>query len=131
MKQTFGATDEEWKIFQPKIEKVQTLSRQSRGGGSTGFSMFGRGGPGGGPGGSDRGGPPSDRPQSDVEKAVDALQKVLNNKEAPVEEIKAALATLRDARAKAKQELETARKELREVLTVRQEAQCVAMGLLE
>jgi ElaB/YqjD/DUF883 family membrane-anchored ribosome-binding protein len=133
MKQALGATDEEWKVLQPRVEKVQTLSRQSRGGGGPGF-MSSRGGPGGGrggPGGSDRGGPPSDQPQSDVEKAANALQKVLDNKDAPVEEIKAALAALRDARAKAKQELETARKELREVLTVRQEAQCVAMGLLE
>jgi ElaB/YqjD/DUF883 family membrane-anchored ribosome-binding protein len=132
MKQALGATDEEWKVLQPRVEKVQTLSRQSRGGGP-GF-MSSRGGPGGGPGGSgssNRGGPPSDQPQSDVEKAAGALQKVLDNKDAGVEEIKAALAALRDARAKAKQELETARKELREVLTVRQEAQCVAMGLLE
>ena len=32
MKQALGATDEEWKVLQPRIEKVQTLSRQTRGG---------------------------------------------------------------------------------------------------
>jgi hypothetical protein len=124
MKQAFGATDEEWKVLQPKIEKVQTLARQSRGG-RMGF-MGGRG-----RGGNDRGGPPSDRSQSEVEKKAEALQKVLDNKEAKVEEIKAALTGLREARATAKKELEAAQKDLREVLTVRQEAQCVAMGLLE
>jgi hypothetical protein len=134
MKQAFGATDDEWKILQPKLEKVQTLARQSRGGGGMGM-MSGRGGPGGGRGGNDkggdRGGQPSDRPQSEVEKKGDALQKVLENKEAKAEEIKAALGGLREARAAAKKELEVAQKELSEVLTVRQEAQCVAMGLLE
>jgi hypothetical protein len=125
-KQAFGATDEEWKVLQPKIEKVQTLARQSRGGMSF---MGGRGR--GGPGGNDRGGPPSDHPQSEVEKKAEALRKILENKEAKAEEIKAALTGLREARATAKKELEVAQKELREVLTVRQEAQCVAMGILE
>jgi hypothetical protein len=55
MKQAFGATDEEWKVLQPKVEKVQTLARQSRGGGM-GF-MPGRG-RGGNDRGGDRGGPP-------------------------------------------------------------------------
>ncbi len=130
MKETLGATDEEWKVLQPKIEKIQTLSRQSRGGMG---GMFGRrGGPGGQPGGQpqpER--PPSDQPQSEVEKAGQALRTVLENKEAKPEEIKAALGTLRAARAKAKQDLETAQKELREVVTVRQEAQLVSMGVLE
>ena len=129
MKQSLGATDEEWKALQPRIEKVQTLSRQARGGGM-GFMMMGgrRGGPGNRPQG-DR--PQSDRPQSEVEKKSEALQKILDNKEAKVEEIKAALTALREARAKARAELETAQKELREVVTVRQEAQLVTLGLLD
>jgi len=124
MKQALGASDEEWKVLQPRIDKVQTLSRQARGGGM-GFIMMGggRGGPGNRP--------QSDRPQSEVEKKSEALQKVLDNKEAKVEEIKAALTALREARAKAKAELETAQKELREVVTVRQEAQLVTMALLD
>jgi peptidoglycan hydrolase CwlO-like protein len=127
MKQALGASDDEWKVLQPRIEKVQTLSRQTRGGGM-GFMMGGRGGPQrGGPG--DR--PQSDRPQSEVEKKSEALQKVLDNKEAKVEEIKTALTALREARAKARAELETAQKELREVITVRQEAQLVTLALLD
>jgi hypothetical protein len=129
MRQALGATEEEWKVLQPRIEKVQTLSRATRGGGGMGFMMMGgRGGPGDRRGG-DR--PQGDRPQSAVETAGAALQKVLDNKEAKVEEIKAALTALREARAKAKAELETAQKELREVITVRQEAQLVTMGLLD
>jgi len=130
MKQALGASDEEWKVLQPRIEKVQTLSRATRGGGGMGFMMGGRrGGPQGDRPQGDR--PQSDRPQSEVEKKSEALQKVLDNKEAKVEEIKAALTALREARAKAKAELETAQKELREVITVRQEAQFVTMGLLD
>ena len=132
MKQALGATDEEWKVLQPRIEKVQTLSRQTRGGGM-GFMFSGRRSGGDNREGdkpqSDR--PPSDRPQSEVEKKVEGLQKVLENKEAKPEEIKTALAGLREAKAKARQELETAQKELREVVTVRQEAQLVTMSILE
>ena len=128
IKQNLGVTDEEWKVLQPKLEKVQTLARQSRGGGGMG-QMFGRGGRGGGGSGATQ--QSSDRPQTEVEKKGEALQKVLENKEAKAEEIKAALGGLREARAAAKKELEGAQKELREVLTVRQEAQCVSMGLLE
>ncbi len=143
MKQDLGVNDDEWKVLQPRIEKVQTLSMQSRGGGMRG--MFGRRGgrPGEGPGGdrpkgdrpegdrpkTDR--PRDDRPQSEVETKSNALRDVLENKEAKPEEIKAALTALREARAKARQELETAQKELREVVTVRQEAVFVTMGLLD
>jgi len=124
MKQSLGATDDEWKALQPRIEKVQTLSRQTRGGGM-GFMMMGgrRGGPGNRP--------QSDRPQSEVEKKSEALQKVLDNKEAKVEEIKTALTALREARAKATAELEAARKALREILTVPQEAKLVLAGVLD
>jgi len=139
MKQALGATDEEWKVLQPRIEKVQTLSRQTRGGGM-GFLFSGR--RGGGPGGDKREGDkregdnrdanrPDDRPQSEVEKKVEGLQKVLENKDAKPEEIKASLAALREARAKARLDLEAAQKELREIITLRQEGQLVSMGILE
>lgn len=139
MKQALGATDEEWKVLQPRIEKVQTLSRQTRGGG---MGMMFSNGRRGGPGGDKRGGDkqegdkrdanrPDDRPRSEVELKVEALQKVLDNKDAKPEEIKASLSALREARAKARVEHEAAQKELREVVTVRQEAQLVSMGILE
>src|SRR5689334_4134002 len=47
MRETIGASEDEWKAMQPKIEKIQQLQRDvyPRGGGF----MMGR--PGGGPGG--------------------------------------------------------------------------------
>jgi len=62
---------------------------------------------------------------------VTALQTVLENKDASPEEIKAKLNALRTTRAKREAELKTAREELRKVLTLRQEAQLVLMGMLD
>jgi hypothetical protein len=131
LRESLGATPEEWKVLQPMIEKVQTLQSQARAGG-----MGSMGRPGG-PGDrrpddrrrDDR--PQGDRQQSDVEKKTEALQTLLENKEAKPEELKAALAALREARAKAKAEVEAAQKELRDVVSVRQEAQLVTMGVLD
>ena len=75
--------------------------------------------------------PQGDRPQSDIEKKTEALQTLLQNKEAKTEDIKAALEALREARAKAKAEVEAAQKELRAVVTVHQEAQLVLMRVLD
>jgi len=131
LKESLGATDEEWKVLQPRIEKVMTLAREARGGGMG--SMFGGRNRGGDKGG-DRGGAtttPSDRPQSDTQKKADELQKLLQDKESKPEQIKAALAALREARAKAKALVEAAQKELREVLNMRQEATLVMNGMLD
>jgi Spy/CpxP family protein refolding chaperone len=119
MKESLGVTDDEWKVLQPKIDKVTTLQRESRG------NMF-RGM------GRNRGGDqPAPEPKTDVEKAMVKLTDTLKNKDAKPEDIKAALTALRDARGKVKEELEKAQKELKEVLTVKQEAQLVANGVLE
>lgn len=126
MKTTLGVTDEEWKVLQPKIEKVTTLNRELRGG----MGMMARGGRGGrGPGGEQA--QAAQAPQSDVQKQRQALQTVLDNKESKPAEIKTALSGYRDARAKTRAELEKAQKELRGVLSVRQEAQLVMMGTLD
>jgi Spy/CpxP family protein refolding chaperone len=139
MQDRLGVTADEWKVLQPKIDKVRTAQRDARGGG-----MFGMGGPGQGGRGNrgTRGGAPAaggDTPaqpdnapaQSEVQKASTALGKVLENKDAKPEDIKAALTTFRDAKVKAKTELEKAQKDLKEVLTLKQEAQFVMMGMLE
>ena len=118
MKTALGCTDEEWTALAPKIEEVQTLQQATRGGG---FGRGGRGGPGGA----------AQTPTTDVGKAQAALRTVLDNKDAKPEEIKAALQGLRDARTKAKATLEAAQKKLKEILTVRQEAALVEMGMLE
>ena len=66
-----------------------------------------------------------------MQKASADLHKLLENKDAKPEDLKKALTTLRDARAKAKAELDKARKDLQEVLTVRQEAALALTGVLE
>jgi hypothetical protein len=137
MKTNLGVTDDEWKVLQPKIEAVTKIRQETMMGGMRG--MFGRGprpGQPGGPGGDRPAGeapkPAADQPpQSEMAKASDALGKVLENKEAKPEEIKTALQALRDARVATKAKLEKAQKELKEIVTVKQEAQLVMMGMLE
>jgi Spy/CpxP family protein refolding chaperone len=63
--------------------------------------------------------------------AVQELNKVLKNKDAKAEEIQAKLKAVREAKKTTKEALTKAEDELRELLTVRQEAQMVANGILE
>jgi len=124
IKENLQATDDEWKVIQPRLEKVMTLSRQT-----TGLRMMG-----GRRGGERPGGPGpamSSAEVSPVQKAASELESVLANKEAKPAEIKAKLDALREARQKAKKELSEAQASLKEILTARQEAQLVLMGLLE
>ena len=129
--------DDEWKVIEPRISKVSDARRDSM---SASMSAFGRGGfnsrrggdsnggggGGGGAGGDDRrrrfGGEPS------VE--ADALQKALEAK-ASNEEIKAKLAKYRESLKQKQATLTAAQEELRKVLSVRQEATAVMLGLLQ
>jgi len=140
-KEQLGADDEAWKVIEPRLTKVMELSRDAMSGGRGMFGGMGRmrGGPGGagGPGGDNaRGG---DRPrfpgeenreQTAVEKAAEALNTTLENQSASAETIKQQLTALRAARVKAQQDLATAQQELRQILSVRQEAQLVVSGML-
>ena len=131
MQDQMGATDDEWKVLEPKIQKVRELQQASRGGFGGGFGGFGNRGPRGDrPAGYNPASQPAEK-QSDTQKAADALREALKNKDAKPEALKKALTTLRDARAKAKTDLDKARKDLQDVLTVRQEAALVAAGVLE
>ena len=128
MRENLGANDDEWKVLQPKIEKVFTARNDARFGG--GFGGGGRGmRGGGGPGGAGGGG--DNQPQSAVGQATQDLRRTLENKDASADEISAKLKALRDAREKAQGELATAQKELKEVLTQRQEATLVSFGMLD
>ncbi|KPK48388.1 MAG: hypothetical protein AMK72_07045, partial [Planctomycetes bacterium SM23_25] len=104
------------------------LMRQSRGGFG---AMLGRGGRGRGPGDERRPEGQPEREQSDVEMKTEALRSLLEDQTSSPASIKAALDALRKARQKAQDELALARKELREIITSRQEAQFVLMGLLD
>jgi hypothetical protein len=123
VKEELAASDDEWKIIQPKLEKVFDARRAGGGG------FFG----GGFRGSSDRGSSDrsSDRPRSAVEEAQRDLEKTLENKSASADEIKSKIQALREARDKAKHELASAQKDLKDVLTQRQEAFLVMRGFLD
>lgn len=115
--------DAEWKLISERIEKVNEVRRDSMRGG-LGMMFGGRGGPGGPGGGGGRGW--GGEPNPDAE----ALQKAIEAN-APADEIKAKLAKHR-ASVKARDEkLAKAQDDLKEVLSLKQEAQAVLMGLLK
>ena len=121
LKEQLGTTDDEWKVLQPKLEKVMTARRDTMGGGFGGF--------GGGRRGDDNNSGSQQR--SAVQTASSDLRTTLENKDATPEEINAKLKALRDAREKAKADLAAAQKDLKEVITPRQEAVLVTIGMLE
>jgi hypothetical protein len=130
--------DSEWKVLEAAIGKVMDAQQELR---SAGGGMFGRGGrrnntadgnnngdqagQGGQNGGRRRGGfggPPSAE--------VEALQKAIDEKASP-DDIKSKLAKVREA-AKAKEaKLVAAQADLQKLLSARQEASAVLLGLLK
>lgn len=126
MQEQLGATADEMQVITPKLEKVMTAQREAM---ASRMGMFGgRGGRGGR--GGDRGGA-GNQPETPAAKAASELRTTLENPNAPAEEINAKLAALREARAKARADLEAAQKDLVSVLTPRQEAVMVSMGMVD
>jgi hypothetical protein len=141
LQEQLGASDAEWQVMGPRVLKVMDLNRQSSGAGGMGrMFMRGfrdrRGDDQERPGQGDRRRPErpqrpgGDREVSAVEKAAEQLMTALENESASSEDIKKQLTTLRAEREKARQELAKAQQELRQICTLRQEAQLVLMGLL-
>ena len=130
-KEQLGSNDEEWKVLQPKLEKVLTAQRDARN--TAGFG--GRGGTGGTRG--NRGGTnnnaqaQADQNQSAVTRAAAELRTTVEDKGATAEQLAAKVTALREAKEKAKADIATAQKELRELLTARQEAVLVSSGILD
>ena len=131
--------DDEWAVIQPLIQKVLDAQQAlGTGGGVFGRMGGGRGGrggattgvAGGAPGGVAGGpaaGPAGVGPQVSEEQT--ALQQAINNN-APVAEIRKALAAYRTSRKVLQDNLETAQNNLKKVLTTKQEAEAVILGLL-
>jgi len=133
MKRELGAADKEWTVIEPRLTKVMILSRDinPRGmgmmrPGRAGDDMAGRG-PRGRQGQSPQA---SQSEKSEIQKATDALQETLDKSDASPDEVKAKLLALRNAKEKSKQELAKAQQNLKEILSVRQEAKLVLLGLL-
>jgi hypothetical protein len=125
--------DADWKLISERVNKVMEARRELGAGGNMGM-MFGRGrrggeGDQGGQGGQERRrGPGGFGGQPSAEAA--ALEKAIESK-ASTDEIKAKLAKYREARKEKRETLEKAQDDLRKVLSVRQEASAVMLGLLE
>ncbi len=142
-KEQMGVTDDaEWKVIQERVEKVIAAQREARTGGAI-AGMFGGGGGrrggGGGQGGDNNaggdnqgarrgggrggfGGTPSPE--------LEALQKAIEAK-ASAEELKAKLAKVREVQKEKDAKLEKAQEDLKKVLSARQEAGAVLVGLLK
>jgi len=128
-------SDDEWKVIQPLMEKVMDARRDVGFGGGFGFGRGGRRGgannnnndaPAGannqGGGRGFRGGEPAPEAE-ELQKAIDA--------NASKDELKAKLAKFREARKEKEARLAGAQEELKKVLSVKQEAVAVLMGLLQ
>ena len=122
MKTALKVTDEEWTVLKPLIEKAQTAQREA--GAGRGFGGRGRGGDNAG-GGT----PPADTRPGAAESA--ALRTALESESTSADDLKAKLAAVRAVRKKGAADLAVAREELKKVVTVRQEAVLVSMGILE
>lgn len=135
LKELLGSTDDEWKILEPKIDKVQELQQVNGAARGMGMMrlMFNRGGPGGpgGPGGAGGRFNRDQGPPATVQLKWQELQNVIESKEASPDRYKAALAAFREARAQAQADLLKAQNELRDLLTPRQEAILVALGMID
>ncbi len=124
LKASLKVTDEEWTVLKPLVEKVQTAQREA--GAGRGFG--GGRGPGGPGGGTDANAPADTRPGA-AESA--ALRTAIDTDGTSADDIKAKLAAVRAMRKKGAADLAVAREDLKKVVTVRQEAVLVSMGMLE
>ena len=111
-------TDEEWEILEPRMRTVLSKQMEQR---TSGLSGGGRGMMGGRRGGDDANRAPE----------VVALSDALDEEDTSAEDLKAKMEALREARAQAEDELDKARDDLREVLSLRQEARLVLAGILD
>ena len=123
--------DTEWKAIQPLIEKVLQAEAETRVGGFGGGRNATQGRPDQ-PGTANapaQGGNRARRGGGEPNPAATALQAALDSKATP-EQVKARLAKLRESVAQKEANLAKAREALAQVLSVRQEAIAVLIGLL-
>ena len=125
-----GATDVEWKVLGPKLETLIRSRQEVR----AGIRGVGRGAFAGGfGGGRGLGGFPSASggEPSEVEEAAEAVREAAEDPDVGPREAGRRLATYRKAREKARERLDKAEREVKELLTHRQEGILLMMGLVE
>ena len=113
--------DADWNAIAPLLTKVVQLRLESSISGM-GAMMRNRGG--------GRGGGLAAMLGGQTDPAAEALQKAIDDK-APIADVKAAMARLRDSRKAKQAEVAKAQAALKDVLTTRQEAVLVNFGMLE
>jgi hypothetical protein len=126
LKQLMGSTDDEWAVIGPKVLKIYSLmSSQSRG--LQMRSLMGNGNQGNT---QTRGGG-NKTSSSTGEKSLEELQTLLASDTTTAIQLKNKVSDIRKEKEKAKQELAKAQKDLCELLTAKQEAILISVGLLE
>jgi hypothetical protein len=123
LKESLDCTEEEWEAIGPLVEKVAELQMRTRGRG--GMMRRPRRDSGERPEGGREAGPDGGMPEAE------ALRTALENEDTSAEVVKEKLTAYREAVTRNEAELKKAREALREVLSVRQEAQLVLSGLLD
>jgi hypothetical protein len=119
------ANDDEWNVIEPRLEKAVKLKIEVIASGLDGLGdMFGQFGGGGG-GMTALGGL-----LGEPDPSVGALKTALDSK-APAAEVKADMAKVRDARQQKRAALAKAQQDLKDILSVRQEATLLRVGLLD
>ena len=148
MQQALGVDEQQWKIIEPKLKKVQACRDEAFVGTQSPFqsgfvSNSGQGIFVGGFqfqfGGTMQGNtfqsssswPDPDRPLTDGEAILKELQSLVQDPQTTPDEITRGLNALRQARTRGKQKWGLAQRELRQVLNLRQQATLTMMGLLE
>lgn len=126
LQQMLGSTDEEWTVIGPMVLKVYSLVSSQSSGVQT-RSIIGRSG---NQGSQMRGGNRSSS-SSTEDVALEELRTLLESEETTNTQLKNKISEIRNEREKSRQDLVKARKELRELLTLKQEATLISVGLLE
>jgi hypothetical protein len=108
VKGQLGLSEKEWSVVKPRLQTVYDLVHPNP-------PMPGRNEPA----------------KGEVEQISRALRELLRDQAAPPDQIKAGLVALRAARERRAQELTKARQNLRQLMTLRQEAVLVLNGLLD
>lgn len=132
LKELLGSTDEEWEIIGPKVLNVYSLTMASSQ--SRGFNMrtVGRNTTRGSMQGDTQGRGMDNRFMNTTGgTTLQELQTLLESEDTTTTQLKNKIAEVRKERETARQDLAKAQKQLRELLTLKQEAILISIGMLE